>query len=349
MAAINEHELESDGISFVGENLRVYQKDGVLKVDVGSTSVNVVTAKKPNQPWNLKAREDIETARASYRVAWGDVPAWDDYDRKSLTYNYIAYIQYPSPKTSDDITEAISNRMVLESPEDLEFYALEGRPLTAALPDLLYKQKGIEPRIIAGESRIGAIRPPHSKSNEKTLEAFAAIKLRMVQDARRNGIDYIACQLKPELSQSVLRVNGFAYQFPRTEDLLGLPCGSIRLNRNNPIVARHILHYPGYFLDSQGVFAVVNQLLEDGDLSEDEFREKTGLNCVKDLQQSARNIRVISALLDPEMPVGVTLRSRLLREVVDGTYSSLSHVNQIEEQALNILQEVAVYETTMVR
>lgn len=318
---------------------KIYRHEMGLSVEIGSTTIAVEIAKAPGIPWDQKLREDIETARASYRVAWGDVLTWDEFDRFPDTYNYIAFATYPSPD-GDMVGEVLSNRLVVRRPEDLEFYALEGKPLIDAIPSRM--------GLIAGESRIGSIRPPHATSNTRTIEAFAAIKLQMVEDARFQGIDYIACQLRPEMTTKVLRVNGISYDFPPTEDVLGVPPGSIHLDRNNPAVVRHILRFPGYFLDTGGVFDVVEDVIKGGKLSEDEFKFRSGLDAVNALK-NPRNVKEIVPLLDPETPVGLMLRARFLEEVPDGTFSSMSHVDVIERKALEILHEIARYDASVIR
>lgn len=308
-----------------------------LVVEMRDIQITVETAKSPNRPWRYK--EQIEAARASYRAVWGDIPLWDEYDELESTFNYIAFVSRPKTSGGELVVEALSNRMVLEEPEDLTFYQLGGVSLTQALPELLYRKRGIEHRIIAGESRIGAIRPPPLKSNLQTLEAFAAIKLKMVEDARALGIEYIACQLKPELASSVFNKSGITYEFPFTEEILGLSPGSIRLDRNNPVVKWHILNYPGYFLDHLGVYNVVRELVSTGELSGEALTRLTGLASVDELTKP-RNVKGFVPLIHQDTPLGDILRTRLLQDVPDGTYSSLSHVDQIEKRALRVLREI---------
>lgn len=315
-----------------------------LIVEAGDTLIRVDTAKKPGKPWEQKLRDDIETARASYHAEWGNVPIWDCFDHRESTFNYIAYIQYSSPE-GVVTAEALSNRMVLEKPEDLTFYHLNGVPLDKALEQLLYRQRGYEPRVIAGESRIGAMRPPNQKSNVRTMEAFAAIKLKMVEDAREMGVEHIACQLKHEMPLTIFTLNGVSYEFPPTEDLLNLPRGSVRLNRKHTEVIKHILNFPGYFLNAEGVCKVIRDLCEEGVGETEFFNNYTGLTCIKDLQRP-RNIKQLAPLMQLDNQVGGTLRRRLLKEVGDGTYSSMSHVDEIEARAIDVLQKLARFESS---
>lgn len=317
--------------------IRITSARDSLLVEMKDSVIDVQVAKRPGKPWGFK--EDVERARVSYKKIWGDVPTWDNYDRLNSTFNYIAYVHYQDLGRGI-ITEALSNRMVLHNPEDLTFYHVDGVPLKSALTDYLYKSKGASPKIIAGESRIGAIRPLNSKTNDKTLKAFAAIKLKMVEDTRAHDIEYICCQLKPEMTSNVLSVNGIAYDFPPTENLLELPYGSIKLNRNNPEVAWHILNFPGYFLQAEGVYKSIKQLIEDKELSKHEFSKATGLSEVEELL-NPRNIKELLPFINTKSPLGASLRVKLLKDVPDGTYSSISHVDDIEKRALRILKEIA--------
>lgn len=310
-----------------------------LSVRFGSTNITVETAKKPGQPWKQKAKEDIETARAAYRVVWGDVPAWDAYDRKESTYNYIAYVEYPDPNGWGVVSEALSNRMVTETPEDIMFYRCNGIPLKEVLEENLYRSKGLPTKPIAAQSRIGSIRAPNAKSNLATVEAFAAIKLQMVEDARRYGIDHITSQLRPDMEVNIFTVDGeTTYKHPPTEDILGLPRGTIHLDRDNPVVVYHILRYPGYFLDTNGVYLVVKQLIDEGKLSIEGFREQTGLENLSDLLR-ARNIKALVPLIHADNRLGIILQDRLLSDVGDGIYSSMSHVDEVEQMALAVLEK----------
>lgn len=321
----------------------VQRKDGVV-VTVGSTIISVETAKRPRKEWKPKLRDDIETARASYHVMWGGVPAWDYYDRLDTTYNYIAYVQYPTPH-GDLAMEVLSNRLVLDDPEDLKFYRYESVPLNSVLPDLLRIKKGYNPRIMAGESRIGSIRPAHLSANAHTMEAFAAIKLVMVKDARRAGVDYLACQLRKEMPRTVFTVGDITYDFPRTEDLLGVQPGTIKLDRRSREVVSHITNYPGYFLDTTDVHKIMRELVGCNELPLQEFKQRTGLSSVDDLLKP-RNIKSLVPVITLDNPLGALLKSRLLRETKDGTYSSIAHVDYIEEMVINLLRRMAGLESS---
>jgi len=166
-----------------------------LRVTVGQADITVLTAKRPGCAWNEAARRDIELARESYRRAWGDVPLWDEIDARDTTFHYIAYVTYCTPDGTRQV-EALSGRLVLDEPDDVTFFVV-GMP-AVPLKTVLDARFGTR---VAGDSRIGSIRPAGSASNAYTLEAFAAIKLLEMADARAMHVEHVACQLRPDSSR----------------------------------------------------------------------------------------------------------------------------------------------------
>lgn len=315
-------------------------------VTVGSTTISVVTAKRPGEEWKPKQRDDIETARASYHVMWGGVPAWDNYDRLETTHNYIAYVEYPGPDGHRAL-EVLSNRLVLEDPEDVRFYQCGFAPLAKVLPDLLSVKTGYNPRLIAGESRIGSIRPAHLPGNAHTMEAFAAIKIVMAKDARKAGVDFIACQLRHEMPKTVFTIGDITYAFPQTDDLLRLEPGTVTLDRRSEEVVSHLVSYPGYFLNTEDVHKIISDTVESEELSLQEFKQCTGLSAVTDLLKP-RNVKALVPIITRDNTLGAHIKSRLLRETRDGTYSSIASVDFIEHMVINLLKRIAGLESPKV-
>jgi hypothetical protein len=52
--------------------------------------------------------------------------------------------------------------------------------------------------------------------------------------------------------------------FTRTEDVLGLPPGSVGLDNSLPLVQQHKAAFPGYFLDNDDAARLVAALLDEG-------------------------------------------------------------------------------------
>jgi hypothetical protein len=295
----------------------------------------VVAAYRPGESQERDMQEDIRRARLSYQSFWGQVPLWDVLDELETTFNYIAYVEYED-SAGEVVTEALSSRMVVLGGEDLDFYQVAGVPLSETLRSLLYEKRGFRPNPIAIDSRMGAIRPPNSTSNAHTLDAWAAIKLRMAFDARKLGVDYIAGQLRPELLRILTR-DGVRFDHPPAEELLGLPRGSISLDRTKQLVIDHVLHYPGYFLSAQDLCRVVGECIETGLLTYAAYRSATGLASVDDLL-NPRNGRFLVPVIWCDQPVGASLRQRLLEDVPDGTYFTISAVEDYARRASRVLE-----------
>jgi hypothetical protein len=222
---------------------------------------------------------------------------------------------------------------VLEQPDDLTFYVVgeNAVPLSSVLADRCGT-------IVAGDSRFGSIRPRGSSSNAYTLEAFAAIKVLEMADARAMHVDYIACQLRAELDSQVLRRGGVRFGFPRTECLLGLEDGSVRLDRRNLRVVRHLWEFPGYFLDQTDMRRLVDDLLAAQVLTPELVRA-TGL-ANRDQLFAPRHLKGLVPFILGEGPLGARLREGILTNVGDGVYSSVCSTSDYERRALHVLNEL---------
>ena len=307
----------SAGAPGIEEYLFDHAPEVALTVQLPRAQVVVVAAKRPGQAWDQTARCHIEQARASYRL-WGDVPPWDQFDALETTSHYIGYVLYATADGRLE-REALTGRLVREQPEDVTFYAVDGRPLADVLAERL-------DGALAGDSRIGAIRPRHAACNAFTLEAFAAVRLAMMMEARSDGVEYVACQLRPSLESRVLNRNGLYFHFPRTEELLGLPDGSVRLNRANPTVLHHMFSYPGYFLDAQDLQNTIQHKAIRGAILE------------------AGQPHHLVSLLRGSSEVGGRLRSRIVERVHDGVYSSVVPTSAYQDRAWRVLNELGAKE-----
>jgi len=306
-------------------------------IQVGPARITVVTARRPGQAWNTQARHDIQRARLSYQTAWGPVPVWDQLDELETTLNYIANVEYRDTN-GQIVSEALSNRLVTVGGEDVAFYHVAGTPLREVFHDVLHKRRGAQGGGVGVDSRLGAIRPPKAAANAYTLDAWAALKLQMAADALELGIEYIAVQLRPELSEHVFSRDGVRFDFPPAEEVLGLPGGSIRLDRTLPLVVDHILRYPGYFLDASGLSRVMDDSIQGGLLSREEFEAATGLVGPGELR-NPRNGRHLVGLLSRHDARAALLRERIVRDVPDGTYCSVARTDDYASRARRVLED----------
>lgn len=331
----------SEAIANAKEILFIEKNDNQLCVYLGDAKIEVLKAKGPGSVWDEKSKEDIEAARGSYRVIWGDVPIFDSYDRNESTFNYIAYVTYPNVNRTDFIVEALSNRMVIDQPEDLTFYSVGKIPFEYILQERLYTRKSLKHKPIAGESRIGALRPNNRNSNVWTIEAFSAMKLKMADDAEKIGVDYIACQLRPEMAASIFCHNNLIYDFPRSDLNLGLPEGSVKLNRDNPVVVDHILKYPGYFLDTKSIHEVIKEYINRKIIDPFEIYNALGSDDINMLTK-AKNVKYLTSVLTNKTDTSKILRNIFIDFIPDGIYSSYDSVENIKKRALKTLNSAFV-------
>jgi len=246
------------------------------------------------------------------------------------TSQYIAYVMY---RTADGRLEreALTGRLVRDEPEDVTFYATEDAPLGQVLAERLSSP-------VAGDSRIGSIRARYCARNAYTLEAFAAVRLVMMDDARSDGVAYIACQLRPDLDTRVLCKHGIRFGFPRTEALLGMLPGAVRLNRRNPCVVEHLFEYPGYFLDADNLQQVLWRANQAGRIAVDDILDLTGLK--PDAVCVPRNLHRLARLLSGPDELGTRLRALIAHEVGDGVYSSVAPTGAYQDRAWSVLTQL---------
>lgn len=305
-----------------------------LHVRLGATRIVVRTAKRPGGRWDPAARRDIETARRTYRL-WGDFPTWDRFDALESTSQYIAYVEYATCDGPE--LEALTMRLVREQPEDVTFYEAGGRPLAAVLEERCGLSVGGPGPLVAGASRIGAIRPTNARRNAYTLEAFAALHVRLTVDGQAEGIACLASQVGVEFPARVLRKGQVRYECPPAEAFLGV--GPVRLDRSNPTVAAHLLAYPGYFLDKRELTEVIADAITTRALSLDRFRAVTGLAAIEDIAVPA-NGRALVPLLQADDAVGAAFRRRVLAEVGDGVFCSLTTMTDHAVRAARVLHRL---------
>ncbi len=212
---------------------------------------------------------------------------------------------------------------------------------------------------IAVMGRIAAF--PHGepkrtvRESERTAIAFTAIQLLA---AHGDPSLLYVWSLCPELQDRVVGVRDIdglyvAPDFRRTEDVLGLPVGSISMDDSLPEVREHKASYPGYFIDNDDAAGVVAGLLDDGLLTLSDLGPSIGRLIVAESADGrlGRQLEEVIALLarpdhrrlakmltssrlfkylgplmagkEPlsRLPAG-ELTTRLLRETGDGPFSA---------------------------
>lgn len=113
---------------------------------------------------------------------------------------------------------------------------------------------------------------------ENTAIAWAAIQLLAARD---DGSLLYVRTIRPGFQDRVLVVrdaDGKTVRppFVRTEDVLGLPPGSVGLDNDAALVREHKLAAPGYFIDSADAARILAELLDEGSLTLVDLRPAIG-------------------------------------------------------------------------
>jgi hypothetical protein len=245
--------------------------------------------------------QDILGARRSYPAMWGgtgaDIFANDPQDGRDTspyeTRHYLAWIRDGRGPcklvTMRKVTVVPSRLTARERANPFDFLPLDiqlWRVRTEAGRSVpLWEVLRAHARCLApgdelAEFRIAALgrtgTHPHgerqrtARERERTGIAFAAIQL--LATYGDPSLLYI-CSLCPEFQDRVLAVVGtdgvnVPPAFTRTEEVLGLPPGSVGLDSSRPVVQEHKAAFPGYFLDNDDAARIVAGLLDDGRVTE---------------------------------------------------------------------------------
>lgn len=223
---------------------------------------------------NPNIRNTIEQARGSKDDIWGEVPRWDSFDGPPYDTNqYISEVQFENLKDLRTVTEIVTARMVrvhpkAPLPEDIFFYRVDGHPLFEVIQSRLGYGSAEEcAKKLACGSRIGAIRPEGKPSNAFAPLAFAQILLQITEDAKKSGVEWAICQVRREFLNKVMNFQGKQPDFSSVEQTLDLPIGSAKLDRENPVVWKEMLSYPGYFLDTTDLSNLIIDLVKTNRLT----------------------------------------------------------------------------------
>ncbi len=327
-----------------------------LEVKVGTTNINVVTAKEAHKPWDSKLEEKVLDARRSYWKEWGKIPLVDALDEAS--YVYVCSVSYPDPKNSSQfIQEGLTMRMVLINgkdysdpdeglPDDLRFFVgPNDQPLLQIFTNKLYKgNKNLARDKIVAAARVAPIRPTGNEHNQFTPEAFAALNILASIRAASLRVDFFVNTMRPEMSNKVLALpNGVTFNHIPTEISLGIEEGVVRLNRKDGYVLKHIYDYLGYFVDRADFIKLVQDLLTEKKLTY-EVLTAISIDSSKIERLKAGEIKSFIELTSVEGPITPHLTGEKFRDLVvsktkDGPKSYTMSVTQRFEEGLKILRE----------
>lgn len=249
----------------------------------------------------------IQLARRSYLAMWGtEMLSEDRFDGRGNsaydTHHYLAWVKEegdPGKLVTMRKVKLAPSRLTVEQieqplamlPPDIRFWAVHSDdgsrlPLWEILKSYVRRVAPDEARPelrIASLSRTGTFpyreRDRSYRRRERTAIAFAAIQLLAVGD----GADLLyVSHLCPELQERVLRVGdvdgrSVAPAHFNSEEILGLPGGSVRMDNRLPVVREHKANLPGYLLDNDSARDVILRLLESGRISAADLRPTVAL------------------------------------------------------------------------
>ena len=263
-----------------------------LRLQIGTFEVAVTEIPAPSlteAEWR-----DILLARRSFTAMWGGAPGVGPRDdpadgRTSPLYrawHYLAWV-----RSAGGPRKLVTMRKVRLDPQaltekqrkdpgdllpiDIQFWrvAVEadraGITLWAALRE---RARRLAPRDRWPEFRISSAgrtgtfpfgeRGVTPRERDRTAVAFAAMQLLATHD---DPSPFWVSTLCPEFRDRIMGIDvGGRYVTPAfvpTEEMLGLPTGSVRLDHSLPAVQRHRAAAPGYFVDCADAARILAALL----------------------------------------------------------------------------------------
>jgi hypothetical protein len=274
-----------------------------LHLTIGPFAVEVTEV----QGRSLTEREwqDVLLARRSYTAMWGDAGAAllanDPLDgRDCPLYDSRHYIAWIRDEASQGKLVTMRKVRLVASvltgsqradpfallPSDIQFWAVDaGSRRSVRLWDLLRAHgRRLAPDDDLAELRIAAIgrmgtfpcsepeRTPRHR--ERTAIAFAAIQMLAAHRDSNLLWTTMLCRELPDRVLGVADAAGacVAPAFTPTEEALGLPPGSVRLDNSQPAVREHKTTFPGYWVDNDAAARLVEGLMNEGQLASVDLR-----------------------------------------------------------------------------
>jgi hypothetical protein len=266
-----------------------------LRMQIGPFSVAVTEI--PGRSLTGHEWHDIELARRSYTAMWGETGSGildnDPLDgRNSAIYDTRHYLAWV--RDGDGPCKLVTMRKVTLDPsrltrrqraDPLEVLPVDVRFWRVHRADggcvplwhfLRARARRMAPNDELAEFRVATIartgtfpfgeRQRTARERERTGIAFAAIQLLAAHGDP--SLLYVA-SLCPEFRDRVLGVVNADGEyvppaFTTTEQVLGLPPGSVRMDNGLPLVRDHKAAFPGYFIHNDDAARLIAALLDQG-------------------------------------------------------------------------------------
>jgi hypothetical protein len=269
-----------------------------LRIEAGA--FEVVVMEVPGPSLTEAEWRSIRLARGSYAAMWGSAARHvledDPLDGRDggpyESWHYLAWVRAgsgpaklvvlrkvrlaPDPASAHEQTP-LGDLM----PWDVRSWRVQGDggDVTTLWEELRAWMRRLVPAEACPELRVASIgrlgtspigrRPETAGQRDRTACAFAAIQLLATDGDPSLAYVITLCR---ELQDKVLAVRdvvGRSVQpaFTRTEEVLGLPAGSVVLDLRQVDVQAHKLAVPGYFVDHLDATELVGGLLDEGRLT----------------------------------------------------------------------------------
>jgi hypothetical protein len=343
--------MHGDGVTPASLELRGDLPGGRRELRAQVGSFTVVVAEIPARSLNEREWSDIKRARTAYASMWGgqdpdvftDDPL-DGWDRPYRTWHYCAYVtEGGGPgklvvmrKVTLSASELSAEQRARPDdllPVDIRFWRVRTDGTSTPLWHALRRHaRRVAPHERHPEFRIASISRSaasplgehrSARERDRTAIGFAAIQLLAAQGDP--SLLYV-CSLCPELRDRVMGLRDVrgawvSPAFTRTEDVLGLPAGSVGLDNGLPLVQEHKTAFPGYFVHNDDAAQVISDLLDEGRISAEDLREPTMRLLARESARGAdtRVIDELAALIaepDHRRLADVLTRPRLFQYLV---------------------------------
>ncbi len=352
-------------------------------IELGDTTFFVYRAKSLfSRAWESTfLSSKVAQARETYQVYNDSLPLLDSYDDKSAVYLVQARYPIETDTINTEIEEWISLRFVPavgepELSEDLKHHHLVvdgmARPLLPAITETFAEQFGSEQHMLKGlftYSRLSACRPRTIDSRHqdtvaqywresaiRTKNRWTQLAFALMND--QFFTDYDQTEYSPTLFTT--QINGrlaevvFNHRMGSTDSYFSFPYAYTVLGFKDPNAVRldrqqfgkHLYQYPGYFLQTKDLVAALDQLIQQGLMSQKTLEPYLPVDwdSIKEAPVYY-HLSGLGPVLTQDGPLpesqitGMELRSYLDQVVGDGVKLRILDADSVRNQCKSIISE----------
>jgi hypothetical protein len=250
-------------------------------------SMTIVAVEVPASSMTEPEWRDVQSARRSYAAVWGGAMREDPFDglgNHARIWDVRHYLAWVRDAVSGDGAKLVTARKVAVRasaltaaqrvepgellPLDIQFWRMRREPLWQSLRAHLRSRRPGDARAAFRFATVGrfATHPVGERERERTAAGWAAIQV--LATYRDPSLLHLRT-VRPDFADRVLAVRTvdgatIAPVFPQVEDALGFSPGSVELDAGLPVVQRHQVAAPGYFVHGDEAAAALASLLRRG-------------------------------------------------------------------------------------